>query len=82
MLPLLHRGDFTPPTSSLTVIPGTVLFLPATSPATFLNDASGTGAVVAGGFGEAYTSDFPAGVSCYVAPTSATASATGARSSW
>ena len=79
-MPLLHRAAFTPLTPPLTAVPGTVLFLPATSPATLLNDASGTGAVVYGGHGEAYSSDFPAGVSCYVAPTTSTASATGARS--
>ena len=65
----------------MTAVPGTVLFLPATSPATLLDDASGTGAVVTGAGGEAYSTDFPAGVSCGGAPTAATASATSTPSS-
>ena len=78
---LLHRVAFTPPTPPLTTVPGTVLFLPATSPATILSDASGTGANVTGGGGEAYSSDFPGGVSCGAAPSTATtASSTGAGS--
>ena len=68
-MPLL-RAAFTPLTPPLTAIPGTVLFLPATSSATLLDDASGSGVVVTGGGGE----------TCGDAPSTATASVTGTRS--
>ena len=74
-LPPLRSAAFTPP-FSLVAVPGTVLLLTATSPATLLSDTSGTGAVVTGGVGATYSSDFP----CDAAPTTATSTASGAGS--
>ena len=74
------RQSFTPPTSSLTAIPGTVLLLSPTSPATLLADSSGVGTVLLNSFAT-FSADYPPGVACTAASVaqgslSATASPT------
>ena len=76
------RSSFTPPTASLSAIPGTVLLLSPTSQATLLVDSSAVGATLTNDGGATFSADFPPGVACAGAAAaqgspSATASSSG-----